>query len=206
MFSVSGGSPATRPAPSGERPSSLPQAFPHLMEALFAELGSIACLLEAQADGSLSVRDLEEILHLITLSSEFRARLEQPSAYAPSLDRQVSSLAQPPTPSAFPGAFLPAGPPLYHQHCHTPPYEYEPHRRSLYNHAPTSSATEFHGHLSHVPPLASPERTHRFRNDVGAPYPKPHARAAIRGNRRLDSRPPKSWKGLLRLLPGIANA
>ena len=71
------------------------------MEALFAELGSVAHLLEAQAQGSLSARDLEDILHLITLSSEFRARLQQPLAQAPSPEGQVPLLAQPPYPAYF---------------------------------------------------------------------------------------------------------
>jgi len=176
------------------------------MDALFAELASVARL--AQAQRYLSARDLEDILHLITISSEFRARLEQPLAQAPSHNGQELSLAQPPTIPDSPGAFPAHGAPPYHQHRYTAPHEHEPHRRSLYDRVPTASAnvTGCHGHPPHIPPFASPEHTHCFRDDMGAPYPKPHAHAAIRGNRRLDSRPSKSWKDLLRLLPGVAKA
>jgi len=203
---------ATLLPPAGERPSSLPQAFPHLMEALFAELGYVAHLLEEQAQGSLSARDLEDILHLIRISSEFRARLEQPLDQEPSPDGQVSSPAHRPTLSApLPGAFHPQTPtsplpPWYHQHCDTPVHPREPHRGSLHDHMPTSVSTAYHGHPPHIPPFTPPERTHRSRNDVGTPYSKPRSRAAVRRNPRLDSGTSKSWKGLLRLLPGVAKA
>ena len=208
MGSVSDVSLATPPA---ERPSSLPQAFPHLMEALFVEVGSIASLIEAQAQGSLSASDLEGILHLITLSSEFRVRLEQPPGQAPSRDAQVLSPPQPPPFStSLPGAFPPTtpsprAPPHYYQHCHNLACPRESHPQSLHDRTPTSVSTACHGH----PPLAPfvyPECSHRPRHDVGTSPPKLDTRAAVRKKRRLDSGPPKPRKGLLRLLPRVAKA
>jgi len=109
IVSVSGVSPATPPPPAGERSSSLPHAPPHLMEPLFAELESVACLLEEQAQESLSAKDCKDILHLIRRSSEFCARLalQQSPTQTPSPDGHVSSPAQRPTLSAsLPGARL----------------------------------------------------------------------------------------------------
>ena len=74
--------PATSTSPLHGRPSSLPGALPHLMDALYAELDSVTLLLETQARGSLSARDLDDITHLIKVSAAFRERLRRPSGQA----------------------------------------------------------------------------------------------------------------------------
>ena len=62
---------------SPARPSSLPGALPHLMAVLDAELDCVSRLLGDQ--DQISKSDLNDILHLIRLSSDFRARLQGPS-------------------------------------------------------------------------------------------------------------------------------
>ena len=55
----------------------LERALPYLVDALYEELDSLTRLLAARPPGSLTPRDLEVIGHLIKVSSDFRAYLQQ---------------------------------------------------------------------------------------------------------------------------------
>jgi len=55
----------------------LERALPYLVDTLYEELDSLTRLLAARPPGSLTPRDLEVIGHLIKVSSDFRACLQQ---------------------------------------------------------------------------------------------------------------------------------
>jgi len=70
--------PVTPTYPLHERPSPLPRALPHLMDAVYAELDSVTRLLETR---SPSARDLDDITHLIKVAAAFRERLQRHSGH-----------------------------------------------------------------------------------------------------------------------------
>jgi len=89
----------------------LERALPYLVDTLYEELDSITRLLAARPLGSLIPRDLEVIGHLIKVSSDFRARMQQsapPAQPSPSPDREpaeerpCSLVCVPPRPMATP--------------------------------------------------------------------------------------------------------
>jgi len=55
----------------------LERALPYLVDTLYAELDSISRLLATRPPGSLSLGDVDVISHLIKVSSDFRAFLQQ---------------------------------------------------------------------------------------------------------------------------------
>ena len=69
----------------------LERALPYLVDTLYEELDSLTRLLAARSPGSLTPRGLEVIGYLIKVSSDFRARLQQPmppGQPGPSTDRE----------------------------------------------------------------------------------------------------------------------
>ena len=89
----------------------LERALPYLVDTLYEELDSLTRLLAARPPGSLTPRDLEVIGHLIKVSSDFRACLQesaQPSSCpdrGPAEERPGGLVHVPPGPIATPSIF-----------------------------------------------------------------------------------------------------
>jgi len=171
-WGASGGiSHLTQPISPQTWPSSLPQASRHLIQALRAELASVFRLLEIQAEGSLSTRDMNDILRLITISSDLRVRLEKlcpnlaelapdphplssDEAYPPSFYNPAPIIADRPTTTTV-HHYPPSGQRDLH-----PPSSDEAHLPSFYNpaligvHCPTTTVPHY------PPPPASSHEAH----------------------------------------------
>ena len=180
--------------PATEPRSPLPGAFPHLMEALYAELESVARLLANQAPESRSPDDLGVIMHLIRASSDFRARLQHSTPQAGGHGQEISSMHSP-TPYSCqcgrthaPMPTFPREAPCYDPYCNFPLSEYGPHSESIYI------------------PLAPPE-PYRSPNNVGIPYHAAYPHTSHDENRKHGPNQPESvgrfkhtqfWKVLFR--------
>ena len=149
------------------------------MEALHAELASVARLLGTQAEGSLSTRDLNDILHLITLSSDLRARLEKPcsdlSQLAPyphtssSYEAHPASFSDPAPITIDPTTTIPHYPPSGPRDPH-PSSSHEARHPSSSNPTPTLSVDR----PTTVPPSALPGHPHHSHRNMAGPYPTPY--------------------------------
>ena len=106
------------------------------MDALYAELDSVTHLLETQAQGYLSARDLDDITHLIRVSATFRTRLQYHSGQAGPRREELTPIpSRPPHSSSSGPIYTPTAPsyphrtPIYPQDHHLPLHVHDhPHR------------------------------------------------------------------------------
>ena len=172
--------------------SPLPRAFPHLMEALYAELESVARLLAHQPPESRSSDDLNVIMHLIRASTDFRARLQHPVPQESAHGQEISPMHSP-TPFSCvcgrahtPMPTFPRETLRYDPYCNFPLPYYGPQHQSI--HMPTPE------------PYYSP-------SNVAAPYHAPDPHTLHHESRKHGPQPPHSlgrfkhirfWRALFR--------
>ena len=142
LSSVSGVQSLSVISPAVEPSSQLPRAFPHLMEALYAELESVARLLADQPLASRSDH-LNVIMHLIRASSKFRARLQHPAPQAGGHRQGISSIHSPTPDSCLCGRVhtpmptFPREAPCYDPYCNFTlpgePYHFPSHMAALHH-------------------------------------------------------------------------